>query len=422
MKPRTRRQKEVVKLSGKLPPLSEAVKEWAINKLIGHYAKRTKAETICFDCGCVFDKGGLMVEDTVICPHCGRELTILRGCYKRKDDYKIFNIVTTIGGYQVVRVFETVANYYLGKSPEYSFYEVIQNWITDSGCVTTMAANLAMGGYSFSHDSKVSIKEKSNYLYNSYGVTYPIKRVLQIIKRNGFKGEFYNTNPTSLFSQILSSPKAETLLKIGQKDLLCSYCWENYIRRKVECRWAQLKICFKHKYEISDVGVFFDYLELVDALGYDGRNPKFICPKNLLQAHSDLLKRRQKMDEAKKKERLRKENKKYQKEYLKAKAKLLEFKAKNDDIEIEPLKSVDEFYQEGELMHHCVYQCGYYKKEDSLILSAKLGNKKMETVEFSLKEFKVIQSRGVCNQDSDYHQQIINLVNENINKIKELCN
>lgn len=75
--------------------------------------------------------------------------------------------------------------------------------------------------------------------------------------------------------------------------------------------------------------------------------------------------------------------------------------------------------EEGTAMHHCVYQMGYYKKLNSLILSAKdnQGNR-IETVEVNTLTFEVVQSRGVCNSNTPQHKKIIDLVNQNMHLIK----
>ena len=70
-------------------------------------------------------------------------------------------------------------------------------------------------------------------------------------------------------------------------------------------------------------------------------------------------------------------------------------------------------------MHHCVYWNGYYRKDDSLILSATIDGKRIETVEVSLSKLAVVQSRGVCNQNTQYHAQIIDLVNRNMSLIQQ---
>ena len=70
-------------------------------------------------------------------------------------------------------------------------------------------------------------------------------------------------------------------------------------------------------------------------------------------------------------------------------------------------------------MHHCVYWNGYYRKDDSLILSATIDGKRIETVEVSLSKLTVVQSRGVCNKNTSYHARIIDLVNRNMSLIQQ---
>ena len=49
----------------------------------------------------------------------------------------------------------------------------------------------------------------------------------------------------------------------------------------------------------------------------------------------------------------------------------------------------------------------------SLIFSATKDGERIETIEVSLETMKVVQSRGVCNKNTEYHEQIVNLVNAN---------
>ncbi|MBR5476674.1 MAG: PcfJ domain-containing protein [Bacteroidaceae bacterium] len=73
----------------------------------------------------------------------------------------------------------------------------------------------------------------------------------------------------------------------------------------------------------------------------------------------------------------------------------------------------------GKAMHHCVFANEYHKKKDSLILSARdrQGNR-IETVEVNTKTFQVVQSRGIRNQNTAHHNEIINLVNQNMHLIQ----
>ena len=54
-----------------------------------------------------------------------------------------------------------------------------------------------------------------------------------------------------------------------------------------------------------------------------------------------------------------------------------------------------------------------------MILSATIEGKRIETIEVSLKTLKVVQSRGVYNKNTEYHEQIINLVNQNMGMIQK---
>ena len=111
--------------------------------------------------------------------------------------------------------------------------------------------------------------------------------------------------------------------------------------------------------------------------------------------------------------------KKYEKEYEKLKSRFFDLNISDGNIIIVPLKSLDEFRQEGQIMHHCVFTNNYFRKKDSLILSARIGEKHIETIEIDLSKFQVIQSRGVCNSNTEYHNQIIDLVNNNVNLIRQ---
>lgn len=68
-------------------------------------------------------------------------------------------------------------------------------------------------------------------------------------------------------------------------------------------------------------------------------------------------------------------------------------------------------------MHHCVYECSYFARNDSIVLSARKDGKRLETIEVNLNTFKIVQSRGTCNEDSKYHNQIIHIVEKNMAEI-----
>jgi hypothetical protein len=129
-----------------------------------------------------------------------------------------------------------------------------------------------------------------------------------------------------------------------------------------------------------------------------------------------------KSDAKKMKEELKKLNseaKDWEQYYKEQKGKYFPIVFDNGKIFCHVMKSVAEMCEEGTRMHHCVYRMGYYKKRESLILSARdrQGNR-LETVEVNLDSFKVVQSRGLQNSCTSAHDEIISLVNENMNLIR----
>jgi len=101
-------------------------------------------------------------------------------------------------------------------------------------------------------------------------------------------------------------------------------------------------------------------------------------------------------------------------DFYKLKSRFFGIVIQDGDIEISVFNSIEAYKAEGEALHHCCFRMEYYAKRESLILSAhdRKGNR-IETVELDLTQGKVIQSRGVCNSNTEYHDRIINLVNTN---------
>ena len=57
----------------------------------------------------------------------------------------------------------------------------------------------------------------------------------------------------------------------------------------------------------------------------------------------------------------------------------------DEEIIVKVLESIDEYYNEGKTQGICVFGSGYYKKADTLILSARIGDEIIETVEVDLR-------------------------------------
>ena len=59
------------------------------------------------------------------------------------------------------------------------------------------------------------------------------------------------------------------------------------------------------------------------------------------------------------------------------------------------------------------------QRPNCLILSAKVKGRRMETIEVNMADWSIVQCRGKHNVDSKYHQQIMELMTKNMNKVKE---
>lgn len=425
MKPRTKREKLVVELSSKLPAITEAQIRWGKKHCFPHNAYKCKDEMWCSECGKMWGDTTGQKDGSICCPYCGEKLEVHVSRKAKYQNYDYLTIVTTSGDFQVLRHFYIYKYARKNSDTHYFIDEVCQKWITADRKETVMAKAMNMGYRGWLHGTDMSIKQDGNIYYShSYdfgGYVYPKVKVLPILRRNGLRSSFHGITPAILIRALLGESKyAEMLIKTRQYSMLDFYLHRGGLSHP----WA-VNICNRNGYIIKDGSMYDDYLHLLDYFHLDTHNAYYVCPKNLKAAHDKLLERKRKIEA---KERAEADRKAKIARMNRMKVDILSFirkiqpflgmVIKDEDIVIRPLESVTEFYQEGKAMHHCVYEREYYKRNDCLILSAKVNGKRMETVEVNLKTFKIIQSRAVCNKMSKYHDQIIDLVNRNMNQIR----
>mgnify|MGYP001546809794 FL=1 len=246
--------------------------------------------------------------------------------------------------------------------------------------------------------------------------TYPRYSVIDTLQRNGFRSDLQDIESAKLIPALLTDPKVETLLKAGQYDLL-RYCLHSSTR--LDDYWPSVKICLRNGYTITDGSMWCDTIDLLRRMGKDTRSPKYVCPADLKAEHDKLVEQRNRKEERERLALRRKEAAQYEKEYLLQKGKFFGILITDGTLKVRVLESVAEIAEEGTLMHHCVYANAYYRKENSLILSATIDGKRIETVEVDLERLCVVQSRGLCNKNTEYHERIVNLVNSNMNLIRK---
>ncbi len=428
MKPKTRLQKEVARLSKRLPELTATQKAYAFRNCCKHYAiKRANGTNICTECG----RSWMSVHnlaDTVCgctCPHCGMELKALRTRKSVFSENEYFSIVTTCKQYQVIRFFFVKSRYKAGQPAEYAIYEVVQRWVAPDGRTTTVARLRGMSVFYYDQWVEYSDMEiRKNGELRAYDINpvciYPRhQRFIPELKRNGFKGNCHNIQPFKLFTAILSDSRAETLLQAGQSSML-----RHYIRSSFDMGryWASVKTCIRNGYTIPDGSMWCDTVDLLRHFGKDTNSPKYVCPTDLKAEHDRLSHKRNKQTEREKLEERIRQAEKHEKAYRKLKGVFFGIAFTDGTLQVRVLESVAEFAAEGTELHHCVFTNSYFLEKNSLILSATIDGKRIETVEVSLKTLEVVQSRGLHNFNTEYHDRIVNLVNNNMNLIRERIN
>ena len=427
MKPRTRLQQEVARLSKRLPQLTETQKAYAFRHCFKHYAiKRADGTNICSECGHSW-KSEHDLADAICgstCPHCGMELESLRSRKSVFSDNEYFSIITTSQQYQVIRFFFVKSRYKAGQSAEYSIFEAVQRWIAPDGTATTIARLRSMSSFYYDLWTEYSDMEiRKNGGLRAYDIapvcTYPRQRFIPELKRNGFKGECHDILPFDLFTAILSDRRAETLLKAGQYNMLHHYLRYSF---DMEQYWASVKICIRNGYTITDGSMWCDTIDLLRYFGKDTNCPKYVCPSDLKAEHDKLMRKRNMQIERERLEERIRTAKEHEEVYRKLKGAFFGIAFTDGTLQVHVLESVAEFAEEGMELHHCVFSNSYFLKENSLVLSATIDGKRIETVEVSLKTLDVVQSRGLHNSHTMYHDRIVNLVNGNMNLIRERMN
>ncbi|MBO7428096.1 MAG: PcfJ domain-containing protein [Paludibacteraceae bacterium] len=436
MKPITKKEALVAKLSAQLPSLTDSQRKWAEEHFGQAIAYSNKRNTWCSECGQMFKpyKPEHLVdilqngEKRVTCPHCGKELKLMEGKYGtiHVDKY-YYTIITTMKGFQVFRHYSVDKIARRGGKATFCIDEVVQNWVDEKGKETIIARDVAPLSYYrdvWVMHKDMSIKRKPNsYQIYTYDIDayhiYPYRHYIPQMKRNGFKGDLLNLPPNVFAKNLLGNNEYEYLLKTNQLSVFRYLANRN--DKTIPYKYA-INICNRNNYIIKDAGLWYDMMSSLGELGKDLHNPYYICPSNLTSAHNRWLDELRKKREKEERERRIAEAMEWEERYREAKQKFFDLVISNGNIIVEVLKSVKEFEEEGTAMHHCVFACAYYKQDNSLILSAKdMNGNRIETIEVNLKTFTIMQSRGLCNKFTDQHEEIMNLVNTNMNKIQMLA-
>ena len=353
MKPRNRFEKVVLAESKHLRPITKTQSEWAFRECIDHFAYRLpKGRTTCMDCGhsWVMDKH----RETCTCPHCGARLQVEETYGRKLQQKQYFTILTTCGTYQVLRMFLIVVGMEKGYKAKYETIEIGQYWWNGQGRKVVIAVQRILGHYvdTFSFYSPMAVRNDNEvYRYVACAPIYPKFKVTDTLRRNGFKDDFHQIAPISLIPALLTDSRAETLIKAGRIDHL-RYFLNN--TRAFEAYWQSYKIAVRNGYEIKDISLWCDYVDMLRRLGKDVHSPKYLCAKDLKAEHDrieDKIRRQREKEEIERKWQKAIED---EKRFQELKSKFFGIHFTDGTIQVHVLESVQEHLEEGVAMHHCV--------------------------------------------------------------------
>ena len=420
MRPRTLREKHIVELNGRLRPLTTPQKNWALNSTMNHYGYRLKSGMCtCMKCGYEWleTRNGMC-----LCPECGTRIEIKDTKERVIRDKSYFNVITTIDGYQVVRMFLMIVEMRKGMKAKPAFLEIGSYWIDCKGNTTVVGLQRTLGHYidTFAFCSPFEIRRDNEAFWRIADEwVYPRIKVTDTIRRNGFKGSCHNIHPVTMFQELLTNPKAETLMKANEIELLRYLCFRPSNKADIDTYWNAIKVANRNGYKVKDSQYWMDYIKMLERCGKDILSPKYICPANLQEEHDRYVRKVHILEYRKKKaEDIRKAQER-EASFKEQKEKFFGIRINDGEIEVKVLESVEEYRQEAESQHICLFSAAYDQRENSLILSARIKGRIIETIEVDLKTMRVVQSRGVCNKNTEYHDRIVNLINANTHLIKE---
>jgi len=425
MKPKTKLQHQVLELSYYLPNIENKMLDWAKVSVLKHIGYATKSRVICMDCGEKFSPE-LVKRKRAKCPHCQQKLVIEESRKSTMKQHIFVAMCKVVDDFQVIRNFEIYSYHKAGKQTRYFVMEILQHWYLNEKKHEVVARNHTVNGYCDSWNGDMEIrKEYNRYYYSSsydkYDV-YPEKLHPDSEIKPEFKkiGIDHTLKELSMLEAIKSIPKnqrAETLLKAKQYGLLYG---EIKGHEPINFRWPSIKICMRNKYYVSDSKMWFDYLDLLSYFHKDLRNAHYVCPKDLKKSHDRLMNKKRAIQKKEDEERRKARAIENEAAFKVLKEKFMGLSFSDGLILIKVLESVQEYVEEGDKLHHCVFTNNYFSKPNTLCLSARIENEPIETIELSLNDFKILQCRGKHNQSSEHHDRIIQLMNKNIRKIKQL--
>jgi hypothetical protein len=339
--------------------------------------------------------------------------------YKRvyKKGLTYYLILERCKEYQVIR-------YYYKNTR--SLFEFMQIWLNEETKVV-LAKNRWIGVDSWIRDSEMTVKDwlKPYYNYSYLGGVDRIgwsgcfiRSLLPSLKKRGLKTSTHGIHPYKLCCSLLANNRLETLFKLKQY-LLVHHFGQSYYQLSDEV-WQSIRVALRHGYHWDNSQEINDWccmLHDLEFLGLDTHSPHYICPANLAEAHQHWMERVRKIRDEEERKMEMKSVEEFEDTFRANREQFYGMTFSKGNVTIQIIPTAMGIKEEGEAMHHCVG--GYYNQLNSLILSAKVDGKRMETIEVNLTTYKIVQSRGLQNKSTNYHNTIVHLMKQGLPEIRK---
>lgn len=344
-----------------------------------------------------------------------------------KDKSFYFTLYTNIAEFEVKRLYRGYK--FTDKHYDHYFFVEIMREFKDGDNILYFGKQKTMGCYfdCFLYGSDMELRSNyKNYANNCIADLFDISWG-EHPQSNGKRVSCERTDPKELGRIIKNNPVAENLYK--ERSPLFLYLMYHTYNKQV-CRAITIAKRHGFVFDQTSTSIWFDMVRAMVRVGADYHNPVYIAPKDLQATHDIFVNRwRRKQEEERRAaaiemkmaetDRKLMQEKRTNDAYIKRRKRFYDMVLTDGLIECRVLPDIHAFREEAQIMQHCVYTNEYYKKPYSLILSATIKDKHIETVEVDLANYKIAQSFGYKDSFTMHHQRILDLVNSQMDIIKQ---
>lgn len=385
--------------------------------------KRQSTKCYCSECGTQIG-----VTTQKVCPVCGARWLGEPVADKRRVERTYHIEFEAKGDIQLTRIYRVERYARLGHATDRNVWEVERIMYSPEGRRCVFSKGFCGMGYyydAFSWWGELKLR-RENKTYNSvnrYNLdvsSYHIRSLTEQWQYKDVPALLSDHHGDTGVLKIIAYPWAETLRKSGHERLFCYLVKDLRVLTKYQVQ--ALNICNRNHYVPKDYSLWLDYLTMLKELKLDTHNAHYVCPPDLMAAHDMMLAR---INRIRDRQRIAKKiaaiGDKEREAYVKRMGRLLTVNLTADNLSVHPLQSVDEFAEEGIHMHHCVFDMGYYKRKDVMILSARDGQgHRLATVEYNLATRNIVQCCAAGNKVPARDSEIRGLIESHRNDFVKL--